>query len=544
VLGIFDGVDLPHLQRENKKRRLDEAQHQKRVQVAVELLTMKRTLKPLADAQETQRRERLQLLGDAAEALAIPRSYVQAPPRPAAADLYHKPNYQLQALRSDIPLPAHSTIQQYRLQQAPLGGTQTRTFVTQRDGTDIHVSYLTDPQLFILKHAAQSKWLAVGGDKGGPATKIGITYERNGHMAYVPLVVSTGKDDWTGLSVLGQSPSLFQFTGCSSHFTSYLAVLQWVINGLAAFLNGDWNAINAFLGLSTPAATWGCPICLAPCQDRLTTAPLRSELQLQADLLLMLGGDAVPFANHSLVNMPLLKVPTERIVPLPLHIFLGLANLIILEVYPTIVSEATVREHVAAVKRRHVEGMLGAESVFQLTGPELSRWVKQERDEALARHASTLFPPRTRVRFVLSSQRQHQQPLSLTPPAARIRTMGSWHLLHDLLLHRDKWTPDDVDTLEAVQQDIWKRWERVTLRPPTPKVHMLKHTVEFARRFKVLGLLSEAHLEACHAPFNKAYNHTHRNCAHDEAQRLRRSHVEILLRPPKQPFYPSKARTT
>jgi hypothetical protein len=96
--------------------------------------------------------------------------------------------------------------------------------------------------------------------------------------------------------------------------------------------------------ISQAAATWGCPICLAPCQDRLTTAPLRSELQLQADLLLMLGGDAVPYANHSLVNMPLLKVPTERIVPLPLHIFLGLANLIILEVYPTIVSEATVRQ--------------------------------------------------------------------------------------------------------------------------------------------------------------------------------------------------------
>ena len=189
MLGIFDGVDLSHLQREGKKPRQDELQHQKRALVAVELLSIKRTLKPLADAQETQRRERVQLLGDAAEALAIPRSYVQAPPRPAAADLFHKPNYQLQALRSDIPLPAHSTIQQYRLQQAPLDGTETRTFVTQRDGADIHVSYLADPQLFILKHVAQSKWLAVGADRGGPATKIGVTYERHGHMTYAPLVV-------------------------------------------------------------------------------------------------------------------------------------------------------------------------------------------------------------------------------------------------------------------------------------------------------------------------------------------------------------------
>ncbi len=132
VLGIFDGVDLSHLQRAGKKPRQDELQHQKRACVAVELLSIKRTLKPLADAQETQRRERVQLLGDAAEALAIPRSYVQAPPRPAAASLFHKPNYQLQALRSDIPLPAQSTIQQYRLQQAPLDSTETRTFITQQ----------------------------------------------------------------------------------------------------------------------------------------------------------------------------------------------------------------------------------------------------------------------------------------------------------------------------------------------------------------------------------------------------------------------------
>ena len=244
----------------------------------------------------------------------------------------------------------------------------------------------------------------------------------------------------------------------------------------------------------------------------------------------MLGGDAVPWANHSLVNMPLLRVPAERIVPLPLHIFLGLANLIILEVYPAMVGEETVRQHVATVKGRHVEGMLGAESVFQLTGPELSRWVKNGHDEALARHADTLLRPCARVRFVLGGQRQQQQPLPLTTPATRIRTLGSWlRLLHDQLLHRDQWTPADVDALEAVQQDIWKRWRSMTGRAPTPKVHMLRHTVDFARRFRVLGLLSEAQIEACHAPFNTAYNITHRNSSQNDAERLRRSHVEVIL---------------
>jgi hypothetical protein len=220
------GLDLCHLQRAGKKPRQDEQQHPLRVECAIKLLSVKRTLTPLGELKETQRRERLQLLRDTASALAIPPSYVQSPSRPAAADLYHKPNFQLKALRHDIPLPAHSSIQQYRMQQAPLDGTEIATLVTQRDDTDVHFSYVTDPVLFILKHVAHSKWLAVGGDKGGPACKVGVTYEHADRMTFAPLVVYTGKDDWTGLSVLGQSPSPFQFTGCSVHFTSYLAVLQ------------------------------------------------------------------------------------------------------------------------------------------------------------------------------------------------------------------------------------------------------------------------------------------------------------------------------
>jgi len=45
----------------------------------------------------------------------------------------------------------------------------------------------------------------------------------------------------------------------------------------------------------------------------------------------------------------------------------------------------------------------------------------------------------------------------------------------------------------------------------------------------VLGLLSEAQIEACHAPFNMAYNITHRNSSQNHAERLRRSHVEVIL---------------
>lgn len=284
------------------------------------------------------------------------------------------------------------------------------------------------------------------------------------------------------------------------------------------------------LGLSTPASRYGCPICLAPCDDRLSLAPLRTPLQLETDIFLLLLGGSYTAATHSLVNMPLLKIPAERIVPLPLHIFLGLANLIILEVYPSIVGEETVRQRVAVVKGRSVGLILGASSVFDLTGPELTRWVKGQHDEILVQHADTMVPSRSRVRFVSGGEKVPPQSLPLTTPAARIRIMGSWlHQLHQLLLHRRAWTPADIDAIETLQCDIWKCWQCVTQRAVTPKVHMLLHTVAFARRFKVLGLLSEAQIEACHAPFNHAFNHTHRNSAQDDAERLRRSHVDVIL---------------
>jgi hypothetical protein len=57
-------------------------------------------------------------------------------------------------------------------------------------------------------------------------------------------------------------------------------------------------------------------------------------------------------------------------------------------------------------------------------------------------------------------------------------------------------------------------------------------TVDFVRRFRVLGLLSRPamrQIEACHAPFNTAYNITHRNSSQNDAERLRRSHVEVIL---------------
>jgi len=58
---------------------------------------------------------------------------------------------------------------------------------------------------------------------------------------------------------------------------------------------------------------------------------------------------------------------------------------------------------------------------------------------------------------------------------------------------------------------------------------MLLHAAEFAARHKGLGRYSEARIESGHAEFNTAYLDTHRNSSQDTAERVRRSHVSVIL---------------
>jgi hypothetical protein len=62
-----------------------------------------------------------------------------------------------------------------------------------------------------------------------------------------------------------------------------------------------------------------------------------------------------------------------------------------------------------------------------------------------------------------------------------------------------------------------------------PKLHMLTHAAEFARRFKALGRYSEAQIESYHARFNHKFRHTHRNLGANTEPRLRRSLADLLL---------------
>jgi hypothetical protein len=70
----------------------------------------------------------------------------------------------------------------------------------------------------------------------------------------------------------------------------------------------------------------------------------------------------------------------------------------------------------------------------------------------------------------------------------------------------------------------------LTAIQPFPKLHMLRHSLEFAERYHFLGRASEAQIESFHAHFNARFHRQHRNQAAHTAERLRRALADATLR--------------
>jgi len=273
-------VDITNHEPKRKRQRKDECQHQARTDIILLFQRMTRSLAHYDSVTPQQQQRRLLLLHRVLEALAIPRTILTTTiVKPSPSTLFHLDNHKLTPLRPFLSLPAYSAISRYRTSHAESDGTTTSVCSVTRDGVIIYYSYLTDPLRFIRINTQASSWMAIGGNTGGQLTKLGVTYETKGQLTrFAPLIVYTGKDDWDGLSVITES-NLFKFTGESSHCHSYMAIFQRLVDAYCAFLNGDWNFINAILGLSTVTATYGCPICLATNQQRLIDAKKRCHSQ-------------------------------------------------------------------------------------------------------------------------------------------------------------------------------------------------------------------------------------------------------------------------
>jgi hypothetical protein len=391
-------------------------------------------------------------------------------------------------------------------QLASTHGTETGTFA--------NGAYLTDPVRFVSVVCAQSPFLAVGGDAGGGYTKLGVTYSVKGVQTFAALIVYEGSDGWDELHHLTQEVEP-PFVGDSAAFPHIFAVLQHFIDTMKAFLNGDWPFINAVLGLMAPSATHPCSICIVSRNNFLSSSRYRT-----------------PADRHSIdrTHSLLLTIPPERIVPTPLHLFLGISNRIILDAFSELLGESAVLEAVQRIKSVHSAGCGGASDLHDLNGPEISKWIKKKcsasvLSAAAAAAASPSLPAATTASHSILSRWLQQ--------------------LHHCLLRSGDWTAADIDAWRTAVSDIHQHWQSEAHSQPFPKLHMLHHSVEFAERHRFLGRASEAQIESFHAQFNALFHKQHLNQGSSTAERLRRSLADATLRAV-QPslFAPSSAAST
>jgi hypothetical protein len=353
-------------------------------------------------------------------------------------------------------------------------------------------AYITDPLRFVSAIASHSPILAVGGDAGGGHTKLGITYCANGVMQFAALLVYDGTDSWELMNAL-TIPHLTPLTGNSAHMPHIFAVLQHLIDTRSAFLNGDWPFINAVLGLKSASSRNPCPICIVPSTILIRPARYRTARD-----------------KHSIhpTNHALLTIVPERIVPTPLHLFLGISNRIIFDVYSELVGEVPVVETMRNIKTVHSAGCGGITDVHQLNGPEITKWLKKKCCNTML----TLALPA----------------LEMTP--SKVALLSSWmNQLYTRLLHAKDWNVADLFVFKSFVDIIQSSWRTHTSQRVFPQLHMLRHAVEFAERYRFLGRASEAQIESFHVRFNSFFHIRHRNMSSNTAERLRRSLADASL---------------
>jgi hypothetical protein len=438
----------------------------------------------------TQKWERKKQARQALEAIDCPPAALLDQQRTTPQELIHLSTSAREQIRSvsSLHIPSEQTMIKCKNKLATTHATRTGTFA--------NGAYITDPVRFVSGLCQQSSLLVVGGDTGDGLTKLGVTYMLGEQQRFAALLVYRGKDNYEDLGSLLQ-PGLTPFMGDSQDCSSIFAVLQRCIDLMKAFLNGDWPFINTLLGLKNASAIHLCPICRISSSNLLGSAQYRQ-----------------PKDSHSRHRNrdQLLFIDSERIVPTPLHLFLGISNRIILDAFSELFGKELVEETLKTVTTIHSAGCGGKSDLFDLNGPEIRKWLKRKRNDALrsdAEKESNLTAEQKATHSVLSRWLQQ---------------------LHDHLLHKKEWTPKQIEEWRAAVADIQQHWQEETHSAPFPKLHMLRHSLEFAERHRFLGRASEAQIESYHYQYKTLFHQHHLNMAHNEPERLRRCLADTTLR--------------
>jgi hypothetical protein len=380
-----------------------------------------------------------------------------------------------------LNIPCERTLRNCRKELNVRAGTAVSTFILD----DLHGAYVTDPCRLIRLLAHERHALTISGDKGADFTKLGVTYvDHKQKSHFQSLVVYQGDDNYRTLSNL-QQHRLLMYVGDSAHFNNIFQYFQSLLDN-GAFLNGDWPFIAALLALKGPSSTHPCFICTVDKRHFDTLGATR------------IGGET----EGSIRQLPLLHCNALRIVPTPLHLFLGIGNRVISKMLLPLFGRDALSAAILAMKSKHTPGCGGLSDLFDLNGPELTRFIKRNIPASLIEaNEHVEAADRDRVSMV----------------------MGWLTHLHHFLLLVCIWDEEQLKEFDSMVKEIIEQWHNVTQGHLFPKMHMLLHAVEFAKKHKFLGRVSESAIESSHAEFNELYNKHHLNQSTHPDVRMARS---------------------
>jgi hypothetical protein len=410
-----------------------------------------RPVQEYCDVGHTQQHKRKRLVKDYAAAWKVPLTELNPPRLPASVGLHlsAKSRRDARSMGSGLA-PSERRIIRLRNYLAVDKGTGTRWFKTDAGAIG---AYATDPLRAIEIITSTSPWLIVGADTGGSITKVGVTYlDVHSHDQFLCLGVTLEKDNYEGLALFGPNyQHILQLSGKSAGLSLWGA-LQSLTNQPAKLLqNGDWVLTNAILGLKTAVCYYPCPICVVHKDNFLATAETR----------MVKPGNR----EYSQDRDPLFHVSASFIVPLPLHLFLGICNKIITDVFIPKLGEDVVMAARKKCKTIHATTYVGRASIHTLTGSELTTWIKGGITESLMKELAAFGGHGTR---------------KATNTIKNIPTLAHWMKeLHRHLLHAKDWTEQQHQEFSLLVNEIQSRWVECTETPVIPKVHMLTHAVEF-----------------------------------------------------------------
>ena len=461
--------------------------------ISIEQTRAPRLPRPYEQCQRTERYQRRKRGHEALAAIGVPVGALKKRKLDAAPiELVHLSTAIRRLVKTllSIRTPGERAIAAAKRTLAQTHGTGTATFA--------HGSYVTDPIKLVRMATVGRTHLVVGGDGGGGFLKLGATFVSDRGVAkFLCLLVANCSEKHTDLKRLN-TPGLTPMTGESVGFENMWAVLQHLITIEGAYLHGDWKFLSCVLSHMGATSNYPCFLCTIPSNHLLSsTYSLRKPSSHPTDM------------NGMYKRAPLLTCVPTRIVPLPLHVFLGIGNRIVDKLYLPTFGRISLTSVLKTVKTVHAPGNGGLSDIHGLNGNELKKWLRYKCD-------AQLFATKPNL-----------------SDADRVRLQRAAHWLTQLskfLLDSKRWELTEIFVFKHLVDEIQQQWRTTTRDHPFPKLHMLRHCYEFMKRHRILGRVSESEMESFHGQFNRLYHHNHRNLTKKPQERIRRTHADTALR--------------